>query len=73
MVLGIYRKNGQYLGVPIHTTMAQPGDRMVVYGEDDAIPALAARESGPAGGQAHHEAVVAYRRKRQKVKDAEPS
>ena len=73
MVLGIYRKDGEYLGVPIPSTVALPGDRLVVYGEDDAIPALADRPAGPAGDQAHREAVEAYRRKRVKVADEDPA
>jgi hypothetical protein len=39
----------------------QVGDRLVVYGEDEAIPDLSARRAGPDGEAAHERAVTAYR------------
>jgi hypothetical protein len=67
IVLGVYRRSEEYLGVPIGTTRIEPGDRIVVYGEDDAVPALAERPAGPAGDTAHEEAVSAYRTKRERT------
>lgn len=64
MVLGIYRDHGAYLGIPISQTRVLPGDRLVVYGEDDAIPELAERRGGPDGDQAHERAVSKYRARR---------
>ncbi|HVM26159.1 MAG TPA: TrkA C-terminal domain-containing protein [Mycobacteriales bacterium] len=63
MVLGLYRRDGSYLGVPRMTTVVEPGDRLVLYGEDDAIPDLAARPPGPEGDALHERAVAAYRGK----------
>ena len=61
MVLGIYRSSGEYLGVPRPTTRVEDGDRLVVYGEEDAIPRLAERPAGAAGDAEHETAVAAYR------------
>jgi hypothetical protein len=73
MVLGIYRRSGEYLGVPIATTQVLPGDRLVVYGEDDAIPQLAERPAGPQGDHAHEQAVEAYRAKRRRTGRTDPA
>jgi hypothetical protein len=67
IVLGLYRRSEEYLGVPIGTTRIESGDRIVVYGEDDAVPALAERPAGPAGDTAHEEAVSTYRTKRERT------
>ncbi len=64
MVLGLYRKDGSYLGIPISTTTILTGDRLVVYGEDQAIPQLSERTTGPDGDRAHDRAVEAYQFKR---------
>jgi hypothetical protein len=64
IVLGVYRRSDEYLGVPIGTTRVEAGDRLVIYGEDDAVPALDERPAGPAGDAAHEEAAAAYRTKR---------
>ncbi|MEX2290446.1 MAG: TrkA C-terminal domain-containing protein [Mycobacteriales bacterium] len=61
MVLGIYRRSGLYLGVPRMDTVVEDGDRLVVYGEEDAIPALAERPPGQEGDAAHEQAVASYR------------
>lgn len=73
MVLGIYRDGKKYLGVPIASTEVLPGDRLVVYGEDDAIPLLAERRAGPEGDRAHDEAVQAYRDKRMRTSRKDPA
>jgi hypothetical protein len=57
MVLGIYRKGGDYLGVPDLSTVVEEGDRLVVYGEEDVVPELAERDAGPEGDAAHRRAV----------------
>lgn len=60
VVLGIRRRGGRYLGVPRPTTLVEPGDRLVLYGSEHALPELATREPGPAGDRAHAEAVERY-------------
>ena len=69
MVLGIYRRDGSYLGVPAGPTLVEPGDRLIVYGEDDVVHALAARPAGPQGDRAHQEAVARYRGERAEAAD----
>jgi hypothetical protein len=69
VVLGIYRADGRYLGVPIPTTTVLPGDRVVVYGEDDGIPELSGRKAGPDGDRAHERAVADYQGKRRRTHD----
>ena len=64
IVLGIYRKDGRYLGVPGGPTLVERGDRLVVYGDDDAVRALSERPAGPEGDRAHQEAVDRYRHAR---------
>ena len=61
MVLGVYREDGSYLGIPAGSTTVRAGDRLVAYGEDAAIPELSARRAGPEGDAAHERAVEAYR------------
>lgn len=63
LVLGIYRRDGSYLGVPNGTTPVLPGDRLVTYGDDDAILELATRRAGDAGDHAHQQAVESYQRR----------
>lgn len=43
------------------STTVRGGDRLVAYGEDEAIPELSARRAGPEGDAAHERAVEAYR------------
>ena len=65
LVLGLYRRSG-YVGVPSRDTRVEDGDRLVLYGDEGAIPALAGRPPGAEGDADHEEAVRRYR-------DARPS
>lgn len=49
LVLGIVRKNGHYVGAPKGSAPLVPGDTVVVYGRDDTIADLDARQTGPRG------------------------
>jgi hypothetical protein len=69
VVLGIYRRDGSYLGVPAGPTVVEPGDRLVVYGEDDVVHELAGRPAGAAGERAHAAAVERYRGERAQAAD----
>lgn len=69
IVLGIYRHDGRYLGVPGGPTLVEAGDRLVVYGEDDRVLALADRPAGDDGDRAHRESVDAYRSLRARAQD----
>jgi hypothetical protein len=69
IVLGVYRRDGRYLGVPGGSTLVEPGDRLVVYGEDDRVFALSDRPAGAEGDRAHREGVEAYRSLRARTPD----
>jgi hypothetical protein len=64
VVLGIYRQDGTYLGVPAGPTVIEPGDRLVVYGEDDIVLDLPKRTRSPEGDAAHAAAAERYRSRR---------
>lgn len=57
-VLGVLRADGTYLGAPIPSTEVRPGDTLVVYGRAPELAAFQRRPTGPAGDDAHHEAVA---------------
>ena len=73
LVLGVYRRSGEYLGVPIASTEVRPGDRLVVYCEDAELRELAERKAGPDGDVAHERAVQAYRETRRREVDRDAS
>ena len=67
-VLGIYRANGNYLGVPRGETVIRAGDRLILYGREQAMDNLDVRRRDAAGDQAHHEAVQDTQRDRESQK-----
>jgi hypothetical protein len=69
VVLGIYRSDGSYLGVPAGPTVIEPGDRLVVYGEDDIVLDLPKRQGGADGDAAHAAAVARYLSRRADASD----
>ena len=60
-VLGIYRADGTYVGVPCDNTRIGPGDVLLIYGRDTAIDRLDDRRTGATGDQAHEHAVAEQR------------
>lgn len=57
IILGIYRKDGHYVGAPRSNTELYDGDTLVLYGRGKRLRELAERESDPKGEAAHREAV----------------
>lgn len=57
VVLGITRPDGRYLGVPVGSTIVDPGDVLVVYGEQERLRELDRRPSGSVGDRLHRAAV----------------
>lgn len=57
LVLGVYRKNGVYLGSPNGQITIQQGDVLSLYGPIDRLEELDLRESGYRGDKAHRIAV----------------
>lgn len=56
-ILGIYRHNGNYVGVPKVDTEIHPGDTLVLYGRAEAIQKLDRRRSGGEGDREHEESM----------------
>jgi hypothetical protein len=55
-ILGIYRSDGDYLGVPQADTEIQAGDTLILYGRQDALGELDTRRDDSAGDAAHEHA-----------------
>jgi hypothetical protein len=70
-VLGIYRHNGDYVGVPNKDTEIYPGDTLVLYGRADAIRQLTERQNDPSGQRQHEAAVDEQRRHAEKQESRE--
>ncbi len=58
LVLGIKRKDGNYLGTPRGTMRICPYDRVVLYGRRDALMQLERRPQGEEGDRIHKKAVA---------------
>lgn len=56
-VLGVYRADGSYVGVPRRDTRLEAGDTVVLYGRSKVLRELTFRRDDPSGEQAHAEAV----------------
>jgi K+/H+ antiporter YhaU regulatory subunit KhtT len=56
-VLGIYRKDGAYIGAPQAQTEIYEGDTLLLYGRGDALKKLGRRPTDAAGEAEHREAV----------------
>lgn len=61
LVLGIYRRDGSYLGAPKGETRVYPGDTLILYGRRKALQDLNQRRSDPHGEMAHDRAVSEQR------------
>lgn len=62
LVLGIDRRNGDYLGAPKPDRKILPGDVLLIYGRVAALERLDCRQAGPSGAAEHEEAVAEERR-----------
>ncbi|MFW6151399.1 MAG: TrkA C-terminal domain-containing protein [Verrucomicrobiota bacterium] len=56
-IIGIYRSNGSYVGVPQALTRIKPGDTLILYGRSEPLSQLDQRESGTTGDRKHQQAV----------------
>lgn len=61
VVLGIQRADGSYIGTPQADTPVQGGDTLIVYGRSSDVSELSGRPTGPAGDDAHQDAVAEQR------------
>lgn len=64
MVLGIYRSDGDYIGVPRGETEIYDKDTLVVYGRSKSLRELEQRRADRSGDQAHDESVHEQKRHR---------
>jgi uncharacterized protein with PhoU and TrkA domain len=69
LVLGIRRREGDYLGAPHATTEIRPFDTVVLYGPIGRIKELDARRAGRRGEKAHQSAKSEHHEKQQKSDD----
>ena len=60
LVLGIQRKAGLYIGAPQGISKIHKGDALVLYGQMPCLEELDRRKAGPAGDQAHLDAIVEH-------------
>ncbi len=57
LVLGIHRRNGNYVGSPYGETTVHVGDVLTVYGQHQRLEELDIRKRGYEGDRAHKEAI----------------
>jgi len=57
IVLGVYRRNGDYVGAPKAETKIYPGDQLILYGRAKALRELDERKADSSGEEAHDRAV----------------
>jgi len=71
VILNMTRRKGTVLGTPTRDTVVRPGDELLCYGRAGDLEALADRQSGPAGTEAHEAATAhhAARRHAEVVED----
>lgn len=62
LVLGVYRDDGNYLGVPKGSAKIMAGDTLVIYGNAERLLELDTRRNDPAGESAHEDAVQKHRK-----------
>ena len=60
-VLGLTRKNGNYIGIPIGLTEIMPGDTLILYGRASCVAKLDQRRKGDEGEIEHKKAAQEQR------------
>lgn len=68
-VLGIYRDDGSYVGVPKADTTIDAGDTLILYGRGENLRQLDVRRAGR-GGEAEHEQAVSEQQQHEAEQDA---
>ena len=61
-VLGIVRRDGNYVGAPKADTEVEAGDTVILYGREGVLHQLDERQAGAGGDREHAEAVDAQQR-----------
>lgn len=65
-VLGVYRREGEYLGAPKGAAQLHRGDTVVLYGHSDRLVELDERRADAVGQSAHEKAVRDHREEEEK-------
>ena len=65
LVLAVRRSDESFIGAPHGSTQVEAGDTLIVYGHIDAIEHLDERRKGFLAEQAHKEAAIKHRERRQ--------
>jgi hypothetical protein len=66
VVLGIQRKNGNYIGSPAENTEILPDDVLTVYGKASIFKEIDSRRKGRQGDKKHKEAIFQHKENRRK-------
>ncbi len=72
LILGIRRKNGEFLGAPKAETKTAKDDILVLYGPIDRLTELDRREAGRRGDKAHLQAVRAHEIEKEQQDEIDP-
>lgn len=70
-IIGILRKNGNYVGVPKGSTKIHNGDTLILYGRSEGLKKLDERKSGFQGDLQHEDAVSEQHRQMEKQEQQE--
>jgi hypothetical protein len=60
LILGIQRKNGNYIGAPQGISRILENDVLVMYGPQQRLEELDQRKAGASGDQAHQDAIIEH-------------
>lgn len=73
LVLGIQRKNGDYLGAPTGDSVIQPEDTLILYGRKSVLTEIDERKKGILGDHEHERAVEEQERvqEEEEIRDKE--
>jgi uncharacterized protein with PhoU and TrkA domain len=63
LMLGIRRTDGYFVGTPNGSSLVSPGDRVIMYGRDEALREISERKVGPDGEEQH---ALSVRRQRER-------
>lgn len=71
LVLGIRRKNGNYIGAPVSGTDFRENDLLILYGAREAIRELDRQIKGREGDEEHELAVATQRARERRERSAD--
>lgn len=72
LMLGIRRTDGYFVGTPNGGSYVDVGDRVIMYGRDEALRDVSERNLGPEGDERHRQAVKRQRERDSTLQGREP-